>query len=217
MGERADEGRASNPLGLIVTLSGVALQMLGLSGIADGLVEWRGFFERGVMQNYGELVERVAGAPLSPAWSLSVGYATSCIGFFVAAFQTMREHQRYLSGFTLPRDYESVEHAVPYSEQGLDRVEAWAHRRARGAVLRLAWLSLVWPLFLLWAAYAWTFLPRRKVAVEMTEAERNAVRMSGFDYGKASRAEALAFVKWSLLAILGFVAILFVFSDVLGG
>jgi hypothetical protein len=216
MSDKDAHAQSAGPLTALVTGGGVLLQMLGLSGVADSVVEWRGFFQHGVMRHYTELIERTAGGTLSPVLSIVVGYLVSCVGFFIAALQTMREHQRYLGNFTLPRDYESVEHAVPYSERGLDRVEAWAQRRARNAVPRLFFLSAIWPLFLMWAVYVWMLRSRRKIAFEMTEAEQNAVRMSGFDYGKASRAEAFAFLKWSLLAVLGFLAILFVSSDAFG-
>lgn len=214
MAEPETQRRAGNPLGGVFTLGGVLLQMLGLSGMADDVVEWRGFFEHGVMRHYSELVGSLAGGPL---WSLAIGYLLSCAGFFIAAFQTMQEHQRYLANFSIPRDYMQVEEPVPVDERGIDKVEAWAHRRSRGAAPRLLALSLVWPIFLLWAVFVWVLAPKRRLAMALTEAEQRAVELSGFDYGKASRREAFAFLKWSLLSVLGFLAVLFVASDFLSG
>jgi hypothetical protein len=205
--------RQSNPFGFIAVIAGVMLQMLGLSGMADNVVQWRGFFEHGVMRHYNELVVFAIGGAPAPLVSLAIGYLLSCVGFFVAAFQTMQEHRRYLASVEFPRDYEAVEDVLPYDERGLDKVESWAHRRSRNAVTRLVWMSLIWPLFLLWALYVWSFVPRRRTAVPMTDAELRAVRLSSFDYRKATRREAFAFFKWTAIALLGFGAALFVFSD----
>lgn len=60
MAEPETQRRAGNPLGGVFTLGGVLLQMLGLSGMADDVVEWRGFFEHGVMRHYSELVGSLA-------------------------------------------------------------------------------------------------------------------------------------------------------------
>ena len=217
MAEPETQRQPSNPFGALFTLGGVLLQMLGLSGMADNAVEWRGFFERGVMRHYSELEGILVAGPVPPLWSAAIGYLLSCVGFFLAAFQTMQEHQRYLANFSIPRDYMQVEEPVPVDERGIDKVEAWAHRRSRGATLRLLIVSLVWPVFMLWALYVWVFAPKRKLAVALTEAEMRAVELSGFDYGKAARREAFAFLKWSLLSVLGFLAILFISSDFLSG
>ena len=207
------EQKQNGPSGFIVALGGVMLQMLGLSGMADNVVQWGGFFDHGVMRHYDDLVATTVGATPTPLTSALIGYGLSCVGFFIAAFQTMLEHRRYLAAFKLPRDYESVEEAAPHDDRGLDKIESWAHQRSRNAVIRLIWMSLIWPLFLLWALYVWTLAPRRRTAVPMTDAELRAVEVSGFDYRKASRREAFAFFKWTALALLGFVAVLFVFSD----
>lgn len=209
-------GQQSHPLGFIVVIAGVVLQMLGLSGMADSVVRWRGFFEYGVMRHYSDLTTLATGGTPTLLESVAIGYLLSCVGFFVAAFQTMQEHRRYLAAFQLPRDYTAVEDVIEFDDGGLDKVEAWAHRRSRNAAGRLLLMSLIWPLFLVWAAYVWTFAPRRRTAVPLTEAERRSVEHFGFDYHKASRREAFAFFKWTALALLGFLAILFVFSDFAG-
>lgn len=57
------------------------------------------------------------------------------------------------------------------------------------------------------------FSPRRKLTVNLTQDERRVFEMSGFDYAKAARREALLFVKWAGFILLGSLALLFVFAD----
>lgn len=215
MADDGSEPRRGNPIGWVITVGGAALQMLGLSGIADSIVEWRGFFASGVMQHYDNLVQAMVGGPVAPVVEIAVGYAVTCVGFFVAALQTMHEHRNYLRRFKVPDDYIPAESPTP-GEDGLEKLEKWAHARSRGGYTRLLSLSLVWPLFLLWAIYVWVFVPRRKrLAARLSEREWQDVLESGFDYRRAAQNEALSFLKWSILAILAFVAVLFVSSDLL--
>lgn len=202
--------------GATITLGGVALQVLGLSGIADNVVKWRAFFDQGVMSHYEDFVGYLTGGSASPVASIAVGYGISCLGFFVAAYQTMRQHKRYLERFSnVPDDYIMAEEPIPFEQRGMGKVVDWAQRRSRSAVFRLFLASVVWPAFLLWAIFVWVFAPRRRLAIEMTVAEKEEVERSGFDYAKASRSEALAFLKWSLISLLAFVGMLLVFSDLL--
>ena len=85
MAEPETQRQPSNPFGALFTLGGVLLQMLGLSGMADNAVEWRGFFERGVMRHYSELEGILVAGPVPPLWSAAIGYLLSCFGFFLAA------------------------------------------------------------------------------------------------------------------------------------
>jgi hypothetical protein len=212
MSDARTAGVGGGFFGAILTLGGLILQFLGVSGIADSFVRWRSFFEAGVMRHYDTMLASLIGGPPTPALAISVGYALSCVGFFVAAFQTMLAHRRYLSQFKVPPDYFGVEEP-PEVYSAVDKVEGWAHARAHGALPRLMAASLVWPLFLLWALYVWLFRPRRKLAVALTEEERSAFELSGFDYAKAARSEALLFGKWAALMLLGFLALLFVIAD----
>jgi hypothetical protein len=196
----------------MLTVGGLVLQFLGVSGVADSVVRWRSFFETGVMRHYEVVLMSLIGAPASPALSAGVGYGLSCVGFFIAALQTMLEHRRYLSQFKVPPDYFGVEEpAEVYAAIG--KVETWTQARANGAVLRLIGASLIWPLFLFWAVCVWLFRPRRKLTVPLTTAERQMFEQSGFDYAQAARREGLLFAKWAGLMLLGFLALLFVFVD----
>jgi hypothetical protein len=212
MSQARSSGHGGQFFSALLTLGGLILQFLGVSGVADSVLRWRSFFEVGVMRHYESALVSLTGEPASTAISAGVGYLLSCIGFFIAALQTMLEHRRYLSQFKVPPDYFGVEERMEV-HTAVNKVENWSHARANSAVLRLFGASLIWPLFLLWALYVWLFRPRRKPAVDLTEDERRTFELSGFDYGKAAHREGLLFAKWAGLMLLGFLAILFVFAD----
>ena len=99
MSEARTAGDGGRFFGAILTFGGLFLQFLGVSGVADSFVRWRSFFEAGVMRHYEGALTSVIGSQAPPAIEAGAGYALSCIGFFIAAFQTMLDHRRYLSQF----------------------------------------------------------------------------------------------------------------------